>query len=152
FLITCANGFAFTAPAADFSIAPTEIRLRPGEPGTFKASANNMPFKCTWVLDPKPDDIKLTVQPAALTEPTDSITITAAKAIDGVAFAGPVAITCTASEMTKKAQLVLINDETGQPEAADITTAIVGFEQAGASSADSNQQFFFDFFLSRPLP
>src|SRR3954470_21351907 len=34
----------------------------------------------------------------------------------------------------------------------DITMAIVGFEQAGASGAKSDQKFFFDFFTSRPLP
>jgi hypothetical protein len=34
----------------------------------------------------------------------------------------------------------------------EIATAIVGFEQAGASAASSSQHFFFNFFISRPLP
>src|SRR2546428_328423 len=39
-----------------------------------------------------------------------------------------------------------------QNQGGDLTTAVVGFEQAGASSARSDQKFFFDFFISRPLP
>jgi hypothetical protein len=33
----------------------------------------------------------------------------------------------------------------------ELANAIVGFEQAGASAAQSAQRFFFDFFISRPL-
>jgi hypothetical protein len=34
----------------------------------------------------------------------------------------------------------------------ELATAIVGFEHAGASAASSSQHFFFNFFISRPLP
>jgi hypothetical protein len=34
----------------------------------------------------------------------------------------------------------------------ELATAIVGFEQAGASAAQSAQNFFFNFYISRPLP
>ena len=34
----------------------------------------------------------------------------------------------------------------------EIAEAIVGFQQAGGASAESKQRFFFDFFVSRPLP
>jgi hypothetical protein len=34
----------------------------------------------------------------------------------------------------------------------DLTMAVIGFEQAGASGAKSDQKFFFDFFTRRPLP
>jgi len=34
----------------------------------------------------------------------------------------------------------------------EIEEAIVGFQQAGASAAPHTQNFFFDFFISRPLP
>jgi len=34
----------------------------------------------------------------------------------------------------------------------EIEEAIVGFQQAGASAASHTQNFFFDFFISRPLP
>jgi hypothetical protein len=33
-----------------------------------------------------------------------------------------------------------------------IVVPVIGFEQAGASSAQSSQKFFFNFFISRPLP
>jgi hypothetical protein len=33
-----------------------------------------------------------------------------------------------------------------------IVVPVIGFEQAGASSAQSSQKFFFNFFVSRPLP
>lgn len=33
-----------------------------------------------------------------------------------------------------------------------IIIPVIGFEQAGASSAQSSQKFFFNFFISRPLP
>jgi len=33
-----------------------------------------------------------------------------------------------------------------------IVIPVIGFEQAGASSAQSSQKFFFNFFISRPLP
>lgn len=33
-----------------------------------------------------------------------------------------------------------------------ITIPVIGFEQSGASSAQSSQKFFFNFFISRPLP
>jgi hypothetical protein len=33
-----------------------------------------------------------------------------------------------------------------------IIVPVIGFEQAGASSAQSSQKFFFNFFISRPLP
>ena len=32
------------------------------------------------------------------------------------------------------------------------TRAVLGFQQAGASGANSDQKFFFDFYISRPLP
>ena len=34
----------------------------------------------------------------------------------------------------------------------EIAEAIAGFQQAGAASAASTQNFFFDFYVSRPLP
>lgn len=39
-----------------------------------------------------------------------------------------------------------------QDQGGDVTMAVIGFEQAGASGARSDQKFFFDFFTSRPLP
>jgi hypothetical protein len=54
--------------------------------------------------------------------------------------------------VAKNATVVLTSTEAGSDEAADITTTIVGFEQTGGSSAESDRNFFFDFFISRPLP
>src|SRR5262245_50624300 len=39
-----------------------------------------------------------------------------------------------------------------QDKGGDLTMAVIGFEQSGASGAKSDQKFFFDFFTSRPLP
>jgi hypothetical protein len=47
------------------------------------------------------------------------------------------------------------NPERCKPEerrGGEIAEAIAGFQQAGAASAASTQNFFFDFYISRPLP
>ena len=42
--------------------------------------------------------------------------------------------------------------ETKHRRGGEIEEAIVGFQQAGASAAAHTQNFFFDFYISRPLP
>src|SRR5262249_721265 len=50
-----------------------------------------------------------------------------------------------------KATLVLLGPE-DPVLGGDIMASVIGFEQAGANSAESAQKLFMDFFLSRPLP
>jgi hypothetical protein len=154
FFVIFVTGLNGIAVAQSVTITPSKAHLRPKDERQFKATLKDMPFKCAWDTDPKGQQIGLIIQPAQpdQNQLTDSILVKAPDAVGEVAYVGPVALTCAASDMKQKATIVLINDKTEPEEAADITTAIVGFEQAGASSADSDQQFFFDFFLSRPLP
>ena len=61
-------------------------------------------------------------------------------------------------EQSLGGQVALSKPMTVQPlqsqlrRTGELATAIVGFEQAGASAASSSRQFFFNFFISRPLP
>jgi hypothetical protein len=57
----------------------------------------------------------------------------------------------TASSSKSKAQAIARVVVTLEP-AGDVVIPVIGFEQAGASSAQSDQKFFFSFFISGPLP
>lgn len=94
----------------------------------------------------------LTMNPAKGTPASHSVTLTAPAAIGDVAYTGTVTLICTSGPVVKNATVILTPAGAGPDEAADITTGIVGFEQTGASSAESDRNFFFDFFISRPLP
>jgi hypothetical protein len=53
---------------------------------------------------------------------------------------------------TPSAVMTVQTPEPNWKRTGELATAIVGFEQAGASAASSSQHFFFNFFISRPLP
>jgi hypothetical protein len=70
---------------------------------------------------------------------------------DTVALAGDVTITATLDGQTK--QIVITLAGPCQPRfGGEMTRVVVGFEQIGASGTPSDQKFFFDFFIGRPVP
>jgi hypothetical protein len=135
---------------ADFDILPSRVHMRPKEKRDFKAGKDEG-TNCVWDSTPGPDELHLTMNPTKGTA-SHTLTLTAPDTIGGVAYTGTFTLTCTAGAVMKKATVILTSAEAGPDEAADITTAVIGFEQAGGSSAESDRNFFFDFFISRPVP
>jgi hypothetical protein len=145
-------------PSTNFDVSPSRVTLGPEEKQQFSSKDDKgMPFPCEWTTSPtKVDGMTVEVEPGT----SSILTITTPKAggvtadkKSFVAYTGTVKISCKANDVTKSAVLTLTHPSDEGPEAgADITSAITGFEQAGASSANSDQEFFFDFFISRPLP
>src|SRR5436190_5534575 len=78
---------------------------------------------------------------------------------DKISFTGVVSISCKgfnvagATTVADPADLsVYLTPAIGTPRrGGDIATVLLGFEQVGGPSTDSDQKYFLDFFISRPL-
>jgi Putative Ig domain len=143
-----------------FSIDPAEARIAPG--GTVHFTAT-VPASCTlptltWdtAADWKSEDLwgksidfkgngtfaDLSLKGSAA-DITNKITNDRSKAYIHITA------TADAKDGGQIAEaLVVITTEPG----GNIVIPVIGFEQAGASAAQSAQKFFFNFFISRPLP
>ncbi len=147
----------------DFKVSPARITLEPSARQIFTNTGKDEqgnPLKCLWTIEPPVE--RLIAQPGdgESSFPSHTVAITTPP-VGGqtpnrkktVAYTGSVTLKCDALGKAETALIRLTHPSATEPdEGADITTVITGFEQAGAVSADSDQQFFFDFFISRPLP
>ncbi|MBV8846933.1 MAG: hypothetical protein JO307_29340 [Bryobacterales bacterium] len=132
-----------------FSISQDRQYARPGEMITFTSTV-----PADWHFSPAfgsvSDDGKNTMF-AAYTAPDDipgecvQMTITATKGSESHSA-------YFALRKTGKGDYVNKYDVQEPCPGSVIAVAIVGFEQAGGTSAKSDQKFFFDIFDSRPLP
>jgi len=144
-----------------FTVEPAEARIVPGGTLTFTASA---PKDCAvpalnWSIDAGFDTSLVEINPKKTSVGSDSADLTLkgtrtalAKAIQADRTKAYIHVTASASDESKNPQVatarVLITTE----PAGNIVIPIIGFEQAGASAAQSSQKFFFNLFINRPLP
>lgn len=138
--------------AQEFSIDPPRKVVRPGETVIFKLKQKDKdaPLPGTWKISSNISGAVVVPSDESTESPQLSFTAPSAVA-PTVVYSGELTITATVKRETHTARLVLRGP--ADPRAGgDIVMAIIGFEQAGASSAQSDQKFFFDFFISRPLP
>src|SRR5215470_11257456 len=132
--------------AADLKISPHRVHLRPGEKREF-TTGKDTSVKCMWNSMPSAASIgmKLELKSPVVGGTSNGVTVTAPEAQGGLAYTRTVTLTCMSGADMDKALVALTSSNTGLDEGTDITTAIVGYEQAGASAAESNGNFFFDF-------
>ena len=138
----------------DFSISPGMTRLAPTGTVTFTAAPQKgctLPDDLSWVVDPDWNDAKM----AHLRQQGNSadLTLGPPESIRKKIHEDPTQryFNITASSSTNKTRATTRVVITLEP-AGDIVIPVIGFEQAGASAAQSAQKFFFNFFISRPLP
>lgn len=143
-----------------FSITPAETRIAPGGTTTFTASAEK---GCTvptlqWSVDSRLEAL-VVITPTNTSAGSSSVDVTfnASRASWGEAIlADPsrkyVQITATAKDTAESTQVAVARAAVTSQPSGNIVIPIIGFEQAGASAAQSAQKFFFNLFISRPLP
>ena len=152
------SGSAFTASGADaFSVTPPDVPIvRTGGTVQFKTKATK-----PGAPAPKVDWTAVPVIPAATSsEPKDQEAFSyTAPATGSQAVEHCIQIGVTGTAATGEAHTVYVTlVPAGQLEVqelcpgASIVISVLGVEQAGATSADSSQKFFFDFFQSYALP
>lgn len=143
--------FASVLPAAEkLSVSPTSVSLENAEKG-------KLIFKIGDKAQPE-DKIKLSPLDAAQcaksltlnwTEDQSALIVSASKLPKGVRRLDCELKAESTADATQvaKVQLSVVEEKAGEWEAR----AVFGFHQAGASSSDSKQNYFFDFFIMRGL-
>jgi hypothetical protein len=145
-ILTLVLFFGKTAVAQQFSLDPPHARVAPGGSVVFTVKATSgtaLPQSVTWDFVSAP--------PAGYIITAEGNSTTARLTVDeGAAIqAFPYQVTVRA---TSDGQAVTAIVETATRPGGLIVIPVIGFEQAGASSANSSQKFFFNFFISRALP
>jgi hypothetical protein len=143
---------------ASFTVTADSTAVCAGGKIILTAKKGDAPVTPTWVLAP-PDAGSLSPAntPANTSANTQAkiqaavVVFTAAgKNDDAVASAGEVTITATLEDQTQKIVVTLAGPCLPR-FGGELTRAVVGFEQIGASGTSSDQKYFFDFFISRPI-
>jgi hypothetical protein len=131
--------------SAQFTIDPGQTRIAPGGSFLFKASAAGaaLSTSLTWDLQPAPPPAGFTILPEGTTS-TALLTISEDATIPA---SGLIVVRASGNGQVATA-IVQISTQPG----GLIVIPVIGFEQAGASSAQTHQKFFFNFFVSRPFP
>lgn len=121
---------------------------------TFDAVAKD-PKKIAQIpAPPGPATITMpdNIPTATFTTTGGTLAITAPLAVfPSVGYSGTISIQANVMEKDINATLVLSGPEDPML-GGDIMASVIGFEQAGANSAESARKLFLDFFVSRPLP
>lgn len=142
---------SFLCYAADtFIITQDKQVLAPGDKVHLQVKslkAGDPPPKVSWNISPLASD----ASDAKLEDTAAELSYAAPESVEGPCR--PVSFTATAGTESHTAFVHLTNAQFQEPcPGGNIVTSIIGYEQAGGSSAKSDQRFFFDIFDSRPLP
>jgi len=140
---------ALAPPAAPadqhkFTLSPETARIAPGGYIVFTAKPDNgqtLPSDLQWEDGPTPQGFTFTAHAGGVA--TLTVSEAAADDPEGTLFW----VTAQGSGQAATAHIELVNRPGGL-----ISIPVIGFEQVGASSAQSAQKFFLDFFVSRPFP
>ncbi len=135
---------------AKLTANPAESTLENGEQQRFQVKLGDAALKKTEVTVGDLDSDICKQQLEVSWSADDAfLTVTANKLPKGVPRVNCVLGLAAASDATKKAKIALavLEEKSGEWEAR----SVFGLHQAGASSADSKQNYFFDFFIMRGL-
>jgi hypothetical protein len=153
--------------SGQFTIDPASARIAPGGTLTFTASA---PKGCTvpaltWSIDTGLDkSLVVTITSKGNSGGSNSADLTLQgdnderardalrKDIEMNPTKGVISVTATAATSSGSSSSQTARATVTPQPVGNIVIPIIGFEQAGASAAQSSQKFFFNLFLSRPLP
>jgi hypothetical protein len=142
-----------------FSVTPAQARIAPGGTATFTASPDN---GCTvpalqWNVDNGLGGL-VVITPTNTPAGGGSVDVTLSRSrvlLTEAILADPsknyIHITAT-TDTSESAQVAVARAVISLQPPGNIVIPIIGFEQAGASAAQSTQKFFFNLFISRPLP
>ena len=143
--------------AQELELKPSNRAIQPGEKITVEviAGARGKNSKARWKVTPE--------VPGAALSPSDSTTLSATFTLSVVKDSslppGPCAVRITATGEDNGTASVDLHISyshcaSAQEAKAGRTTAValIGFEQAGGSSAKSVQKFYISFFVNRSLP
>ncbi|HYM74743.1 MAG TPA: hypothetical protein VE377_02100 [Candidatus Dormibacteraeota bacterium] len=144
-----------------FTISPRDARIGPGGTVIFTASADS---KCTvpalqWAIvsDPGSTLDQAKIDPKSTPAGSGSVALTLNLQRDAIEKAihddpGKAYIHVTATATSDNPQTAIATAMVTTKAPGNIIIPIIGFEQAGGSSAQSAQKFFMNLFVNRPLP
>ncbi len=129
-------------------VEPPAAALCVGESQQFTATGVADPSSVTWSIDPADG----TLSPAAAVGSSITFTAGSVDAPTDVVLTGTFTPPAPADGITGTATILVYPDPCPGHGGGELIRSTIGFQQIGASGANSSQDFFFDFFISRPVP